>query len=232
MSTPHPPSASHTREPQFDVLVELARTKGLTRLGLHANQIWHDDPRRLLIMLSRYKFVAKMLSGRCKVLEVGCGDAFGARLVLQEVGALTATDFDPVFVQDVLDRMEPPWTFECKVHDILSGPVAGSPFDAAYSLDVLEHIPPADEGRYLDHVVRSLCPDGLFVVGLPSLESQVHASPRSRDGHVNCKTGPALREFLQQAFRDVFLFSMNDEVVHTGFTPMAHYLLAIGSGRR
>lgn len=41
-----------------------------------------------------------------------------------------------------------------------------------------------------------------------------------------------MRKFLGGAFRDVFLFSMNDEVVHTGFTPMAHYLFAIGSGRK
>jgi len=221
----------HTREPQFDMLVELAERQGLTRLGLHANQIWHDDPRRLLIMLSRYKFVAKMLSGRRKVLEVGCGDAFGSRLVLQEVDALTATDFDPVFVKDVQERMEAAWAFDCRVHDILGGPVSGGPFDAAYSLDVLEHIRPQDEQQYLANILASLEPDAPFVVGLPSLESQAHASERSRDGHVNCKTGPALRDFMARAFRDVFLFSMNDEVVHTGYTPMAHYLFAIGSGR-
>ena len=28
-------------------------------------------------------------------------------------------------------------------------------------------------------------------------------------------------------FENVFLFSMNDEVVHTGFSPMAHYLFVI-----
>lgn len=27
-----------------------------------------------------------------------------------------------------------------------------------------------------------------------------------------------------------FLFSMNDEVVHTGYYPMAHYLIAVGIG--
>jgi hypothetical protein len=25
---------------------------------------------------------------------------------------------------------------------------------------------------------------------------------------------------------------MNDEVVHTGFSPMAHYLFAVGAGKR
>jgi hypothetical protein len=30
----------------------------------------------------------------------------------------------------------------------------------------------------------------------------------------------------------VFLFSMNDEVVHTGFYPMAHYLFAVCADRK
>ena len=33
---------------------------------------------------------------------------------------------------------------------------------------------------------------------------------------------------MQQFFHNVFIFSMNDEVVHTGYAPMAHYLLALG----
>ena len=125
-------SAKKTREPQYQVVVSLRDTKGLTRLGLTANQVWHDDPRRLTFILSRYKFVAKMLSGKQNVLEVGCGDAFGTRIVLQEVGKLTAVDFDPVFVRDVLDRMEDRWKFDCRVHDILKGPVKGK-FDGAVS---------------------------------------------------------------------------------------------------
>ena len=41
-----------------------------------------------------------------------------------------------------------------------------------------------------------------------------------------------MRTLVSHFFHNVFLFSMNDEVVHTGFTPMAHYLLAIGSDRK
>jgi hypothetical protein len=50
--------------------------------------------------------------------------------------------------------------------------------------------------------------------------------------HVNCKSGPELRALLLRHFRTAFLFSMNDEVVHTGFSPLAHYLIGIGVGRR
>src|SRR5262245_5709505 len=102
-----------TREPQYQICVELRDCHGIAPLGLMSNQAWHDDPKHLLFMLSRYKFLAKMLSGRRHVLEVGCADAFGTRLVLQEVERLTAVDFDPVFVKDVHNRMDPRWQFDC-----------------------------------------------------------------------------------------------------------------------
>jgi 2-polyprenyl-3-methyl-5-hydroxy-6-metoxy-1,4-benzoquinol methylase len=223
--------SEQTREPQYQPSLTIRDEEGLARLGLMTNQAWHDDPRHLLFVLSRYKFVAKMLTGRRHVLEVGCADAFGTRLVQQEVGAVTAVDFDPVFVEDVQERMSDSWPLEVRVHDILERPVEGS-FDGAYALDVLEHIAPEDERRFLSNVVASLEPDAAVVIGSPSLESQPYASPPSRAGHVNCKSAPELRALMAEHFANTFLFSMNDEVVHTGYHPMAHYLLALGCGPR
>ena len=216
-----------TREPQYQRTVELAQERGLNTLGLMTNQAWTDDPRHLLFTLSRYKFVAKMLTGRQHVLEVGCADAFGTRLVLQEVKRLTATDFDAVFVADVLRRMDDRWRFDCRQHDLLAEPFPGK-FDAAYALDVIEHIPAEKEHLFVGNIIRSLAPEGILILGSPSLESQSHASPPSREGHVNCKTGSGLRTLMEKFFYNVFVFSMNDEVVHTGYFPMAHYLIAIG----
>jgi hypothetical protein len=89
-----------TKEPQYQECVNAATSRGFERLDLRSNQSWHDDPRHLLFRLSRYKFVAKMLTGKESVLEIGCGDAFGTRLVQQEVKRITASDFDPVFIKD------------------------------------------------------------------------------------------------------------------------------------
>ncbi len=215
-----------TREPQYKLVFDVKEKHGISRFGLMANESWNQDPRRTLFTLARYKFVAKMLSGKEQVLEVGCADAFGTRLVQQEVTHVTAVDFDPVFIQDARERMNPNWPFECFVHDMLSGPVPGK-FDAVYSLDVLEHIDPRHEDSFMRNMLASLKQNGIGIIGIPSLESQAHASPQSREGHVNCKIGKDFKQFLQKYFEHVFLFSMNDEVIHTGFYPMAHYLLAL-----
>ncbi len=217
---------SETREPQYQSLLELRDRQGLTSLGLATNVSWHDDPKRLAFTFSRYKFAAKMLSGLNRVLEVGCGDAFCTRIVRQEVPYVMAVDFDPVFIEDVKNRMDPQWPFECKVHDMLSGPVEGG-FEGLYSLDVLEHIRPEDEDRFMSNAVDSLVPHGVAIIGMPSLESQIYATPRSKAGHVNCKTAAGLKGLMKRHFHNVFIFSMNDEIVHTGFSPMASYLIAL-----
>lgn len=221
---------SHTKEPQYDRCLELAK-RGRSEFGLMSNQVWHDDPRRLGFVLARYKFVAKMFSGLDRVLEVGCADAFGTRVVCQEVKSLSATDFDPVFIEDVNRRMDPDWQFECFVHDMLSGPVVGD-FNGVYAIDVIEHVPSADELTFVGNMVRSLGPHGVCILGSPSLESQIYASPGSKEGHVNCKTGNDLHDLMHHFFHNVFLFSMSDEVVHTGYNKMAHYLFVIGSDIR
>ena len=215
-----------TKEAQYQALLALKEAKGLATLGLMNNQVWHDDPRRLVFTLARYKFVAKMLSGKASALEVGCGDAFGSRIVRQEVSNLTVTDFDPIFIADIQARMDPTWMMQCAVHDILSGPFPGY-FDGIYSLDVLEHIPMDKERRFIDNLLQSLKPTGALIVGMPSLESQSYATPQSKEGHVNCKSGKDLKQLFDCYFNNVFLFSMNDEVVHTGYHKMAHYLIAL-----
>jgi 2-polyprenyl-3-methyl-5-hydroxy-6-metoxy-1,4-benzoquinol methylase len=220
-----------TKEPQYGVLFDVINQHGVSQFGLMANESWNVDPKRTLFTLARYKFVAKMFEGRDRVLEIGCADAFGTRLVQQAVKHVTAVDFDPLFIKDVLARMNPSWPMEAFVHDMLDGPVPGR-YDAIFSLDVLEHISPKDEARFIENALLALDDHGAMIVGMPSLESQAYASPQSKAGHVNCKSGKDFKSKLERYFHNVFVFSMNDEVVHTGFYPMAHYLIALCCGKR
>lgn len=224
-------SRETTKEPQYELLFDVVEKHGISTFGLMANESWNKDPRRTLITLARYKFVSKLLSGKQSVLEIGCADAFGTRLVQQEVAHVTAVDFDPLFIKDAQSRENNNWPITLCVHDMLLGPVPGV-YDAVYSLDVLEHIQPADEHLFMENLLASIPPEAPVIIGIPSLESQVYASPQSKAGHVNCKSGVDFKRDLEQYFHNVFVFSMNDEVVHTGYYPMAHYLLAVCCGKR
>jgi 2-polyprenyl-3-methyl-5-hydroxy-6-metoxy-1,4-benzoquinol methylase len=185
-----------------------------------------EDPKHLLFSLSRYKFVAKMFEGYANVLEIGCGDAFGTSLVAQTVGKMTATDLDNNFIND-LNKFHPfseKINFQCK--DFLKDFYINE-FNAAFCLDVLEHIPQSLEHTLLSNILSSLEINGDMIIGMPSLESQIYASSISKEGHVNCKTADELKKLMRSYFSKVFIFSMNDEVLHTGFAKMSHYIFAL-----
>ena len=214
------------KEKQYQTCLDTMEKQGKVSLGIMSNDSWIRDPKRFFFTLSRYKFVSKMLSGTPTVAEVGCSDAFASRIVAQSVRSLTVTDFDPVFIEDARLHNVPP--FECKIqqHDILTGPLSDR-YDAVYSLDVLEHIAADQEQIFMKNIKDSLKEHGICMIGSPSLNSQQYASPISREGHVNCKGYSELKNLLERYFRHVFIFSMNDEVVHTGYSEMAHYFMAL-----
>jgi len=218
-----------TKDPVNQPLISLENEKGLEKIGLMNSAVWHEDPKRLVFTLSRYKFVSKMLRGKNRVAEIGCGDGFGARIVKQEVGQLTITDYDSYFIKRFEDIVSEEWPISAVEHNILEGPLEQK-FDAIYSLDVLEHISTNHEDVFVKNIINSLGSNGIVILGIPSIESQTYASPASKEGHINCKTGKDLKLFLEKYFYNVFLFSMNDEVVHTGFQKMAHYLLVLCCG--
>jgi len=212
-------------DPQYGPLFEQYEQLGPVVLGVHTSHFWRSDPRHLGIMLARYKFVAKMLSGYKNVLEVGCGDGFGSAVVLQEVPRVHGIDVDLQIIAACRSRAHASG-LSYEVWDIGKKPLPAR-YDAAYAIDVLEHVPRKKEPAFLRNMVRSISPRGVCIIGTPSKESQAYASYYSRIVHVNCKSGKELKACMRNYFEHVFIFSMNDEVVHTGFYPMAHYLWAL-----
>lgn len=194
-------------------------------LGSMHSESWDMDPKHLGFVLARYKFVSKMFTGRQRVLEIGCGDTTGSRIVKSVVAHLEGIDIDA-------DRMASSpskgtkWEIPTMKWNILDGPLPRT-FDAIYCLDVMEHISLEYEDIFLENICQMLTDNGALIIGMPSLESQPYASQGSLDHHVNCKTEQGLRDSLEEYFKNVFMFGMNDETVHTGYGPLCHYRLAV-----
>jgi 2-polyprenyl-3-methyl-5-hydroxy-6-metoxy-1,4-benzoquinol methylase len=220
-------SDMQSKEPQYQESFDAFAVRGPVTLGPMLSDTWRSDPRRLAFVLARYKFVSKMLAGKASVLEIGSGDGFGMRLVLQVVGNAHGNDFDPAFVAYANKvACDEGLRVEFSVHDMTGGPPSGT-FDAAYSLDVIEHIAPDLEERFVANIAAALTPAGVCIIGTPNVTSAPYASAASQKGHINLKSTESLRASLEKSFQHVFIFSMNDEVIHTGFAPMAHYLMAL-----
>lgn len=222
-----------TKEFQNQSQVDDYKRMGPATMGPWTSHIWRTDPRHLGFLLARYKFVAKMLAEKKMVLEVGCGDAVGTPVVLQTVGNVHGVDFEPLVLNDAIKRYKSEGVSNVKfsVHDMLKGSI-DSKFDAAFSLDVIEHIPQDKELIFVKNIVSSLTDDAVLIMGTPNITANEYASPASKEGHINLKSADTLKKLLLDSFHNVFIFSMNDEVVHTGYSPMSHYLLGMGVGVR
>lgn len=208
---------------QFDTYYE----SGGVILGPYSSHIWRSDPKHLLFLLARYKFCAKILNGKKEVLEIGCGDSFGTAMVLQTVEQVHGIDIEPLVIEDNIKRREYGVRCSYEVLDITSRPL-NRKYDGTFALDVIEHIPKDYEKKAMNNILNSLKPNGICIIGTPNITAQQYASPGSAVGHINLKSGNSLKELMMLYFENVLIFSMNDEVVHTGFTPMAHYLIGVG----
>lgn len=199
------------------------------RLGRYASYWFHRTPRRMLHALSYYKFAAKMIGKEKRVLDVGCNEGLGTYVIAKECGFAHGVDFDEGAIACAKKNFEAEnLTFDAG--DFLKE--SPSQWDAVVNFDVIEHIMPENAPLFLEQICEHLTSEGMVVIGTPSLISQQFASAVSKQGHVNVYSPQRLEEEMKKHFSFVFLFAANDEVVHTGFLELAHYLIAIGCGKK
>ena len=191
-----------------------------------------NSPRHLLFSFSRYKFAARLIGEfpKVNVLELGCNEGLGTLLLAEDSHNVTGVDFDEDAIQWAKSNLEKKDNIVFKYDDFL-GKTYGK-YDVVVALDVVEHIPKEREIDFFRTVVSNLNDDGYSIIGTPNITATQYSSEPSKMGHVNLFSAERLRDTLMQYFKNVFLFSMNDEVVHTGFYSMSHYLIALGCGKK
>jgi len=194
-------------------------------LGSHWSYNLWNDPKRLAFVLSRYKFAAKMGCKQRTVLELGCSEGIGSPILGEFAKQYTGVDMDQEAIVSAKKNFgEDKFTF---IEDDFLGNTYGT-FETVISLDVVEHIQPDSESRFFETIVKNLGSDGIGIVGTPNITSVPYASPASQAGHVNMFSAQRLKSTMEHYFHNVFIFGINDEIVHTGFAAMAHYLICLG----
>jgi len=212
---------------KWNPVLDLMKGKKEIELGKYASYWFYKTPRRMLHSLSYYKFAAKLIGEDKKVLDIGCNEGIGTYVLAKECGYAKGVDFDKEAIKIANKNFpEPNLSFEVK--DVLIKR-ENTQYDAVVNFDVIEHIYPENVANFFDSIKEALTATGLAVIGTPSKISQEYASEVSKKGHVNIYSPNRLIAEMKNHFEFVFLFSANDELVHTGFYELAHYLIAVGT---
>lgn len=226
----YPSALCKERIPQEGIHVDKIIYTPSVKLGPRMSYAMWSDPRHLVWTASRYKFCAKMLQGKKNVIEVGCGDGFGAPIVAQSVDSLLCADIENILIEGNRERLSALRNVEFRTVDMIRESVTDQFFDGAYSIDVLEHLNPEDEDKFMENICKSLSDDAVLIIGTPNIDAEKYESEPGASPHINLKSYATLKELMDKYFKNSFVFSMNDEVVHTGFSPMAHFLFGMGVG--
>jgi 2-polyprenyl-3-methyl-5-hydroxy-6-metoxy-1,4-benzoquinol methylase len=199
-------------------------------LGAISSYSLTHDPKHMAFVLARYKFCAKMLEGKKRVMEIGSGDGIGLPIVAQAVKHVCCVDWDERHIESIRRRLSGYIKNITLIHHDLNVKPLSVKVDAAFSIDVIEHIDPRKEAHFIQNIVSSLSPDGVLITGTPNIAASSYATACSRVQHINLKSMKTLRGLMEKYFQNVFMFGMNDEVLHTGYAPMCHFIWSVAAG--
>ncbi|MCB1110506.1 MAG: class I SAM-dependent methyltransferase [Chlamydiia bacterium] len=199
-------------------------------LGRYASFWFHKTPRRMLYCMSYYKFASKLIGKEKRVLDVGCNEGLGTFLIGKECGFAKGIDFDEEAITQAKKNFKEPFV-DFEAGDFLES-ISIEKWDAVVNFDVIEHILPEHSHDFLGGIANQLTPEGVCVIGTPSQISQEFASEVSKKGHINIYSHERLEAEMKEHFEFVFMFAANDEVVHTGYLPLAHYFITVGCKKK
>tara|TARA_Y100000034_G_C6874333_1_gene399612 strand:- start:66 stop:695 length:630 start_codon:yes stop_codon:yes gene_type:complete len=198
-------------------------------LGKHWSFNIINDPKRLAFVLARYSVPAKLASKGKSIIELGCSEGIGIPLLMEHAKSYIGVDMDTDAIKDA-ERNWKSDNIKFIEDDFLDKNYGKH--DIVISLDVIEHIHPDKEDQFLRTICDNMKDNGIAVIGTPNITSSEYASPASQAAHINMYSGKRLVESMSKYFKNVFLFGINDEVIHNGFDPMTNYVIALGCGKK
>ena len=192
------------------------------------NDLIQNNLLGLLIRLSRYKFACRMLKKTDTVLDVGCSTGLGSIFIGQFCKDVTGIDVkrDDIERAQKLNKRDNVFFSNIDLFDLSSDKM----FSAVINLDVIEHMNEEDGIKFIRKCSKHVKNDGIFIIGTPSFYIKEYQNKFSKAAHIKMYRQEELETIVNNFFKRTICFSMNDEVVHTGFSKVAWYYFIIGFG--
>lgn len=182
-------------------------------LGPQTAAVFLENQYLWLQYLACYRFIAKMMGIKTKILDIECGEGWGTWLLAKECGAVVGLTSNSKSLEFAQENFFSP---EIKFEDF-----AKFKFDHSYqgALSVSGVIRPSE--RTLEEQVEELC-------GVVENNGKIFLAIRNTfSGRLTySQLETHLRKALGKHYS--FVFSVSGGTVHSGFSPMAESLLLMG----
>lgn len=121
-----------------------------------------------------YEFAKPFISGK-KVLDVGCGLAYGTVVMAEFASKITGIDYDQQTIDENIHRYKSVSTLEFKQAVLPPLPFDDQSFDVVTAFQFIEHIKPRRE--FIKECLRVLKPGGILLVTTPNSKKSLARNP-------------------------------------------------------
>lgn len=184
-----------------------------------------NNPLMATIKFSRYKFIAKLLHRNDRVLEIGCSDGVSSNFFSKYVKSVDGIDFDEEAINEAKENFPHIHFEQANALEFRTDKV----YDTIIMLDFIEHFNQEDGKKLVEKYSKILSDKGMLIVGTPSKHFEKYRAEHNKLHHLHEYYPDELNQLMEEYFERIMVFSMNDEIVHTGNQNLAWFLFSVGT---
>ncbi|MEQ1836495.1 MAG: methyltransferase domain-containing protein [Candidatus Nitrotoga sp.] len=159
-----------------------------------SGEIWYEHWHRYAL--------ARQLSQHCTVLDVACGEGYGAAMVSETAHTVVGVDLSV----DVIQHAKNNYRHHANLQFITASceclPFPDASFDFAISFETIEHI--EQQKEFISELKRVLRPDGILILSSPNKRLYSDAHDYHNEFHVRELYRNELDELLHETFPHIF----------------------------
>lgn len=157
----------------------------------------------LLFHWHRYLMAASLSAGKT-VLDIACGEGYGANLIASYAKKVVAVDIDPEVIVSAREKYDKDnLTFlEASAVNI---PLPDSSVDLIVSFETIEHLDEQSQQQFLNEIDRILTPEGILIISTPD-KHRTELSGNGNQYHIEELYLEDFEKFLREKFALVHLY--------------------------
>ncbi|RFC32801.1 MAG: Methyltransferase domain-containing protein [Candidatus Nitrotoga sp. SPKER] len=159
-----------------------------------SGEIWYEHWHRYAL--------ARQLSPHCTVLDVACGEGYGAAMVAETAYKVVGVDLSADVIQHAKNNYGHHTNLQFVTASCERLPFSDASFDFAISFETIEHIEKQKE--FISELTRVLRPDGVLILSSPNKRLYSDAHDYHNEFHVRELYRNELEELLHAAFPHIF----------------------------